>query len=152
MANEWRGKISIKIDESCPHYYGPQSVKSVEHRFLVVHSLNNSGGMLLISCGMCLPKEAIIAWGNYFLLCNGIFTNLCARYWYSSTTSVFFEGVVLCGLFGANEMIKCLMRCNVLLRKHDKSFGTPCKIMGGLSGNIPYWMSRNLQEVGAQSK
>jgi hypothetical protein len=30
--NEWRGKISVEIDQSCPHC-GPQSVESVEHRF-----------------------------------------------------------------------------------------------------------------------
>jgi hypothetical protein len=30
--NEWRGKISVEIDQSCPHC-GPQSVESVEHMF-----------------------------------------------------------------------------------------------------------------------
>jgi hypothetical protein len=50
---------------------------------------------------------------------------------------VFFGGVVIRELFSANKMIKCVMRCNVPLSKHDQSFGTPCMEMGGLSGNIP---------------
>lgn len=45
----------------------------------------------------------------------------------------FPRGVVFRGVFGANEMILFLMLCNGPLRKHIKSFGTPCKTMIGLS-------------------
>ena len=44
-------------------------------------------------------------------------------------------GTKLFGLFGSNGMIWFLIICNGPLRKHIKSFGMPCTIMGGLYEN-----------------
>ena len=57
-----------------------------------------------------------------------------ARYLKGSVASSYSWEVVLHGLSSTNGMICCLMLSNSPLRKH-KSFGTPCNIMVGLSGN-----------------
>ena len=52
-----------------------------------------------------------------------------------SVASGSFWGAVFPRLFGVNGMIWFLTICSGSLRKHDKSFGTLCTIMVGLSGN-----------------
>ena len=47
----------------------------------------------------------------------------------------FFFKAVIRGLSGANEMMWFLAICKGPLREHVKSFGTPCRVVVGLSGN-----------------
>ena len=101
----------------------------------IVRSLNKGGGMPPTSCGNSLPKEGISARRNHFLWCNASLINLCARYLNGSIAIGSSWGVVFHGLSSANKMILCLMINNGPSRKHVKSFGTPCKIMVGLSEN-----------------
>ena len=104
-----------------------------------IHLLIKNGSTLLTSCGNSLPKEVSLVRGNLFLWCNVSLMNLCARHWNDSITLDFCWGLVFYGLIGANEMIWFLMLFNGPLRKHVKSFGTPCRIMVGLSGDKLFW-------------
>ena len=79
-ANEWQGKISMKIDKSCPHC-SPQLVELVEHKFYIdVLSLNMDGDMLPTSFGNSSPKKGISARESPFLCCNVCLINLCAKH------------------------------------------------------------------------
>ena len=89
------------------------------------------------SCGNSLTKEGNSPHKNPFLWCNASLINLCARHLNGLVAFGSSWGVVFHGLSSANGMILCLMINNGPLRKHVKSFGTPCKIMVGLSGNGP---------------
>lgn len=78
--NEWHGRISTKIDKSCPHYGSPV-IESVEHIFLSCPFwLNKCGVMLLTSFGNSLlkKKKVILAFGNVFQWCNASLINLLA--------------------------------------------------------------------------
>jgi hypothetical protein len=117
--NEWCGEFSVEIDKSCPHC-GPQSVEYVEHMFyscpLAQHGWRYAANILwqLFAIRKNLGPQ------NSFSMMQCLFDQpLCktlkrfSRIWFSK---IWFSTI-----------------CNGLLKKHVKSFGTPYRIMVGLS-------------------
>ena len=135
VVNEWRSKISTKIDQSCPHC-GPWSVESVEHKFyncpLAQHGQRYATNIIWQLKILFLKKSAC---ASHFPYCNVFLINLCVKHLNNSVISGSSWEALLCGSYGSNGMIWFLIVCNGPLRKHVKPFGMPCKIMGGLNGN-----------------
>ena len=134
VVNEWRVKILMEIDKSCPHC-GPQSVESVEHRFYRYPLAQHWWRCVATSFGNSSPKMGILAHGSPFLCYNVYLINLCAKDLNNSVVSGSSYEVVFHGSSGSNGMIWFLTIYNYPLRKHAKSFGMPYRIMGGVNGN-----------------
>ena len=103
--------------------------------FTTVHRLNKGGNTLPTSFGNSLQIRRILVQESLFIWCSVFLINLCAKYLIDSITFGSFWAKVFHGLFGANELILYSTIYSDPLRKHDKSFGTPCKIMVGSLGN-----------------
>ena len=74
--NEWRCKIMVEIDKSCPRC-NPQLVESVEHGYTDAHSLNKGGNTLPTSFGSSLPKKMNLSlWKHFFYDAMPFFNNM----------------------------------------------------------------------------
>jgi hypothetical protein len=134
VVKEWHWKISWDADKRCPHC-GPQSVELVEHRFFSCPFAQQRWRYAANIMWQLLAERGNLGPRKSFSMMQCFFHQPLCKALNDSTPFGFSWGVVFHGSSSAKGMIRSLILCNVKLRKHVQSFGTPCKIMVGLSGN-----------------
>jgi hypothetical protein len=77
--NEWRGKISVEINQSRPHC-GPQSVESVEHKFYSCPFAQHVWRYATNIIWQLFAQKKNLGPRKLFFMLQCVLINLCAKH------------------------------------------------------------------------